>query len=49
MTHPYLLLKFNHKNIKTKRRPDTFVDTMVDSTGFLIPQKGTLFVIQSTG
>ncbi len=49
MTHPYLLLKFNHKNIKTKHRPDTFVDTMVDSTGFLIPQKGTLFVIQSTG
>ena len=31
------------------QRPDTYVDSIAEKTGFLLPQKGSLFVIQSNG
>jgi hypothetical protein len=30
-------------------RPDTFVDTSADQSGFLLPQKGSLFLVTNNG
>ncbi len=30
-------------------RPDTFIYTTADSSGFILPQKGAFFVVESSG
>lgn len=47
-----LYFAFLNKNIKFLIliiRPDTFIDTAAEESGFLVPRPGTFFLVQYTG